>query len=341
MPDRTKQTAATKARLREAVYELLSRVLPVIRDGGSIPLRSIVEAVAGEQIDEKIRTALDAREMLTFEPAQGAKSRFANVGRAMTLELKAIKLKIPERLSGWAEMLAGDQGVVLHFDKGGSLSACKALFCVGVEAVEITRKRIFVDMEGKSFDRCYDLGEVHEVQEVQAQRPIAGAAERFGGVKTALRKAARARSNVQRGVRQTRASAAQSKKAAQEAGRKARTSAHEQFGHVGQPMPPVPRTTRRGHLGLTAYPVKLPERLAREHHTGGGLMVLRVEPDSPAEEAGLMLGDTLLSLDGSPMRRPSDLQARIAPVRAGQTLDAKVLRAGKTVDVTVGFGSQR
>lgn len=408
MPERTTSRSAggsvesqKKARLREAVYELLARILPVIREGGSIPLRSIVEAVAGEHIGDEIWRALDAREMLTFEPGKGAKSRFTNVGRAMTLQLKAIKLKIPQQLSGWAEVLAGDQGVVLHFDKGRSISACKALFCVGVESVEITRKRIFVDMEGRSFDRAFDLGggpepkapareaPGHEepaserkpaVPEVQkAERPIAGAATRFGGVKTALRKAARdakaninagigrtrrsaaasgaaakeaaakaaqdAKSNVQRGVRQTRASAGQSKKAAHESGRSARASAHEQLAHVGQPVSPVlqggkPKTRRTGggHLGLTAYPVKLPEPLAREHHAGGGLLVLRVEPHSPADEAGLLLGDTLLTLDGSPMHRPSDLKARLSPIREGQRLDAKVLRAGKTMDVTVGFG---
>lgn len=382
MPERTTSRSAggsvesqKKARLREAVYELLARILPVIREGGSIPLRSIVEAVAGEQIGDEIWRALDAREMLTFEPGKGAKSRFTNVGRAMTLQLKAIKLKIPQRLSGWAEVLAGDQGVVLHFDKGRSISACKALFCVGVESVEITRKRIFVDMEGRSFDRAFDLGggpepkapareaPGHEepaserkpaVPEVQkAERPIAEAATRFGGVKTALRKAARdAKANINAGIGRTRRSAAASGAAAkeaaanvQESGRSARASAHEQLAHVGQPVSPVlqggkPKTRRTGggHLGLTAYPVKLPEPLAREHHAGGGLLVLRVEPNSPADEAGLLLGDTLLTLDGSPMHRPSDLKARLSPIREGQRLDAKVLRAGKTMDVTVGFG---
>lgn len=381
MPPRTKKTAGSaesekQARLREAIYELLSRILPVIREGGSIPLRSVVEAVAGEQIGDQIRRALDAREKLTFEPAKDARSRFTNLGRAMPINLKAIKLKIPQQLSGWAEVLADDQGVVLHFDMGRSISACKALFCVGVEAVEITRKRIFVDMEGKSFDRSFDLGAGpepkpareaeaprHEVpaSERKAERPVAEAATRFGGVKTALRKAARdAQANINAGIGRTRRSAAASGTAAKEAAfkavqdakanvqrgvRQSRASAREQLAHAGQPTSPVlqeakPKTRRTGggHLGLTAYPVKFPEPLAREHHTGGGLLVLRVEPHSPADEAGLLLGDTLLTLDGSPMRRPSDLQARLSPVRVGQRLDAKVLRAGKTMDVTVGIG---
>ncbi|NOK03636.1 PDZ domain-containing protein [Myxococcus xanthus] len=100
----------------------------------------------------------------------------------------------------------------------------------------------------------------------------------------------------------------------------------------------APAQAPSGYLGMGAFPVRLPERLAKAHGTQSGLKVASVEPDGPAEEAGLHPGDTLLTLEGQPLREVDDLVAQMPPERVGQTVHAKVLRAGaaRVIDLTVG-----
>ena len=94
----------------------------------------------------------------------------------------------------------------------------------------------------------------------------------------------------------------------------------------------------RGYLGMTTFPVSLPDRLAEKLGAECGLILLGVEPDGPADGGGLHIGDTLLSLDGHPMRKTEDLRAQLAPGSVGHSLQAKVLRAGeaKTLELEVG-----
>src|SRR6185369_6379545 len=51
---------------------------------------------------------------------------------------------------------------------------------------------------------------------------------------------------------------------------------------------------RQGYLGVKAQPVRLPAGLASQLGQETGLMLASVEPDSPAEKGGLMLGDVLV-----------------------------------------------
>ncbi|MCE9670111.1 PDZ domain-containing protein [Myxococcus stipitatus] len=100
----------------------------------------------------------------------------------------------------------------------------------------------------------------------------------------------------------------------------------------------APAREPAGYLGMGAYPVRLAGRVAKAHGTQSGLKVASVEPDGPAEEAGLQPGDTLLTLEGQPLREVDDLVEQLPPERVGQTVHAKVLRAGaaRDVDLTVG-----
>lgn len=95
---------------------------------------------------------------------------------------------------------------------------------------------------------------------------------------------------------------------------------------------------RRGYLGIGAQPVRLPEGLATELSQEIGLLVVGVEPDTPAASAGLVLGDTVLSLDGEPVRQIEELMAMLSGDRVGKALPVKILRGGevRTVNVTIG-----
>jgi S1-C subfamily serine protease len=67
-------------------------------------------------------------------------------------------------------------------------------------------------------------------------------------------------------------------------------------------------------------------------------MIVSVEPGGPADRAGVLLGDVLVSLDDTPVREPSDVLTALGPERVGQSVSAKVIRAGRlqTVGITVG-----
>ncbi|WP_240740974.1 trypsin-like peptidase domain-containing protein [Deinococcus sp. Arct2-2] len=70
-----------------------------------------------------------------------------------------------------------------------------------------------------------------------------------------------------------------------------------------------------------------------------GLTVVQVETGSPAANAGLLVGDVLLALDGQAVRHPGELLERVRE-RAGETLAVRVLRGGQETDVTVTVGER-
>ncbi|WP_231881567.1 S1C family serine protease [Deinococcus puniceus] len=70
-----------------------------------------------------------------------------------------------------------------------------------------------------------------------------------------------------------------------------------------------------------------------------GLTVVQVETGSPAANAGLLVGDVLLALDGEAVRHPGELLALVRE-RAGEMLAVRVLRGGQETDVTVTVGER-
>lgn len=95
---------------------------------------------------------------------------------------------------------------------------------------------------------------------------------------------------------------------------------------------------RRGYLGITAQPVSLPASLKEQLEQETGLLVVAVEPNSPADKGGLLLGDTLISLDEIPVTTMDDLLALLVGERVGATVAIQLLRGGalQTLHVTIG-----
>jgi len=92
---------------------------------------------------------------------------------------------------------------------------------------------------------------------------------------------------------------------------------------------------RRGYLGVGTFPVRLPAAVAEPVGQHAGLLLVSVEPDSPAGRAGLFLGDVIVSLDGQPVRHPGDLQPFLEEERIGTELAGRVLRTGQLRDVRI------
>src|SRR5919199_2707378 len=59
----------------------------------------------------------------------------------------------------------------------------------------------------------------------------------------------------------------------------------------------------RGWLGLGPQPVALDDDLAAQSGNRRGLMVMQVAPGGPAASAGLMPGDIIVDLAGTPVGR--------------------------------------
>jgi S1-C subfamily serine protease len=95
---------------------------------------------------------------------------------------------------------------------------------------------------------------------------------------------------------------------------------------------------RRGYLGMATQPVRLPEALAKSIGQETGLLLIRVVAGSPADKGGLLLGDTVVGLDGHPVRHHDDLLALLGSDRVGAAVPVRVVRAGQVRDVSVVIG---
>jgi S1-C subfamily serine protease len=97
---------------------------------------------------------------------------------------------------------------------------------------------------------------------------------------------------------------------------------------------------RRGFLGVSIQPVRLPAPLAQHVSQETGLLLVAVEPEGPAGQGGLMLGDTLVALDGIPLRQHDDLLALMTAERIGTAVPVRIIRGGMTQDLQVTVGEQ-
>lgn len=142
--------------LKAPIAKLLERLAPAVKDGGEVPLTALVEAVVGDRLDDAVRRQLDARRAAIFR-AESGQASFENEGPELKIELKNFDIKIPKRIAGYARP-TGD-GAVLKFEKRETLSATKFFFSVKLERIELTSRRVFIDMEGDNFDQCFELGD--------------------------------------------------------------------------------------------------------------------------------------------------------------------------------------
>jgi S1-C subfamily serine protease len=97
---------------------------------------------------------------------------------------------------------------------------------------------------------------------------------------------------------------------------------------------------RRGFLGVGAQAVRLPEAVARQVGQETGLLLVSVNPGGPAEKAGLLLGDTIVSLDDHPVRHMDDLLALLSAERVGVTTSVRFVRGGQVQEQSVVIGER-
>jgi len=105
-----------------------------------------------------------------------------------------------------------------------------------------------------------------------------------------------------------------------------------QHGHV-----------KRGYLGVRSQPVELSEdaqhALGREQSMG--VLVVGVEKNSPASAGGLIVGDILVSLAGSPVSDPDELVSRLSGSIVGNPALVEIIRGGQPKTLTIVIGERQ
>ncbi len=97
---------------------------------------------------------------------------------------------------------------------------------------------------------------------------------------------------------------------------------------------------KRGYLGIQSQLVEVPadsqDALGRSQ--ASGLLLTHIEKDSPAAESGLMLGDIIVGMAGTPVRDHDTLLVAMSGDVVGKPAPVEVIRGGQKqiVDVTIG-----
>jgi S1-C subfamily serine protease len=91
---------------------------------------------------------------------------------------------------------------------------------------------------------------------------------------------------------------------------------------------------RRGYLGIGGQTVELHRRIVRHLHLAQetGILVISVEPDSPAQRAGLAEGDLLIAYDNEPLATVDSLHRVLTENRIGATGKLTVFHQGEVLE---------
>jgi serine protease Do len=85
----------------------------------------------------------------------------------------------------------------------------------------------------------------------------------------------------------------------------------------------------RGYLGVRGiYPVDEGVRKSLDIDVKHGAMIMEVDPDTPADKAGMKAYDVITDVNGTPVKDHNDLLIRIADIPPGTTVEIKVVRKG-------------
>src|SRR6266850_3314749 len=91
---------------------------------------------------------------------------------------------------------------------------------------------------------------------------------------------------------------------------------------------------QRGSIGIVFNAQENPA-ISRVYGVQSGITISNVVAGSPAEKSGLKVGDTIVSVDGRPVKNGDDLVSDIASRKPGAKVALGVIRNGKKQDITV------
>ena len=95
---------------------------------------------------------------------------------------------------------------------------------------------------------------------------------------------------------------------------------------------------RRAMLGVGIQPVTSDLATAMNLTEARGVLINSVEAGSPAEHAGLQVGDVIIALNGASVNDPNTLRNQIASTAPGTEVTLTILRNGKEKQVHARLG---
>jgi S1-C subfamily serine protease len=98
--------------------------------------------------------------------------------------------------------------------------------------------------------------------------------------------------------------------------------------------------SKQGFLGVASMPVAIPERQRGGRSQDYGLLISQISENSPADAAGLLVGDVIVGFDGQPVQDGEELITRLRGDRVGKAVPLTVIRGTTAVDVSVTVGER-
>jgi S1-C subfamily serine protease len=92
---------------------------------------------------------------------------------------------------------------------------------------------------------------------------------------------------------------------------------------------------RRAYIGIAGGPRPLPPRAQARFGVDGGVEVVEVVPESPAEHAGLRPEDLIVELDGHRIADANALQRLMVAEVIGRSVPVSVIRGSRVLEVEV------
>lgn len=123
------------------------------------------------------------------------------------------------------------------------------------------------------------------------------------------------------------------------------------FGAIAVPEPTVNRVVDtllqkgrmpRGYLGVGLQPVRLPDAMRKtlQRADKTAAIVLEVEPEGPAQKAGIVIGDIFVALAGKPVARLEDVHGQLGAESIGKSLPVKFVRGGALQETSIVVGER-
>jgi S1-C subfamily serine protease len=118
------------------------------------------------------------------------------------------------------------------------------------------------------------------------------------------------------------------------------------FGAIAVPVSVIDKITDtllkqgripQGYLGVGLQSVRLPNALREtlQRNEKSAVIVLELHPDGPADKAGIVIGDILVSLGSHPLTRLEDVQALLTGDAIGKSLPLKYVRGGSVQERSI------
>jgi S1-C subfamily serine protease len=123
------------------------------------------------------------------------------------------------------------------------------------------------------------------------------------------------------------------------------------FGAIAIPAPTVNRVMDillekgripHGYLGVGLQSVRLPDTLRQslQRTEKGAAIVIDVEPNGPANRAGIVIGDILVSFAGRPVTRLEDIHSQLNAEVIAKPLNLKFIRGGAIQETSIVVGER-